>query len=76
MLSRLFSLESRLLLKIDTVEQLGDLLTKGLLRATFEYHRRKLIGWNLLSMFLRGSIGDKDGAIFLWGCTTYFLKPK
>jgi hypothetical protein len=33
------------LLKIDTVEQLGDLFTKGLPRATFEYLRRKLMGW-------------------------------
>ena len=33
------------LLKIDTVEQLGDLFTKGLSRATFEYLRKKLMGW-------------------------------
>eukprot|EP00804_Cyclotella_cryptica_P025289 CCRYP_010373-RB/>CCRYP_010373-RB protein AED:0.34 eAED:0.34 QI:0/-1/0/1/-1/0/1/0/497 len=33
------------LVKIDTVEQLGDLFTKGLTRVTFEYLRRKLIGW-------------------------------
>ena len=33
------------LLKIDTVEQLGDLFTKGLPRATFEYLRKKLMGW-------------------------------
>ncbi len=33
------------LLKIDTVEQLGDLFTKGLPRATFEYLRKKLRGW-------------------------------
>ena len=33
------------LLKIDTVDQLGDLLTKGLLRSTFEYLREKLMGW-------------------------------
>ncbi len=31
--------------KIDTVEQLGDMFTKGLPRATFEYLRRKLLGW-------------------------------
>eukprot|EP00804_Cyclotella_cryptica_P015702 CCRYP_018922-RA/>CCRYP_018922-RA protein AED:0.46 eAED:0.46 QI:0/-1/0/1/-1/0/1/0/76 len=33
------------LVKIDTVEQLGDLFTKGLTRVTFEYLRRKLLGW-------------------------------
>jgi len=33
------------LLKIDTVEQLGDLFTKGLPRATFEYLRKKLMNW-------------------------------
>lgn len=33
------------LLKIDTVEQLGDMFTKGLPRATFEYLRKKLMGW-------------------------------
>ena len=33
------------LLKIDTVEQLGDIFTKGLPRATFEYLRSKLLGW-------------------------------
>ena len=33
------------LVKIDTVEQLGDMFTKGLPRATFEYLRRKLLGW-------------------------------
>ena len=33
------------LLKIDTVEQLGDIFTKGLTRVTFEYLRKKLIGW-------------------------------
>jgi hypothetical protein len=33
------------LLKIDTVEQLGDIFTKGLPRATFEYLRKKMIGW-------------------------------
>ena len=33
------------LVKIDTVEQLGDLFTKGLTRATFEYLIRKLLGW-------------------------------
>ena len=33
------------LLKIDTVEQLGDIFTKGLPRATFEYLRKKMMGW-------------------------------
>ena len=33
------------LLKIDTLEQLGDMFTKGLPRKTFEYLRSKLMGW-------------------------------
>jgi len=33
------------LLKIDTVEQLGDIFTKGLTRVPFEYLRAKIIGW-------------------------------
>ena len=33
------------LIKIDTVEQLGDIFTKGLGRVTFEYLRKKLMGW-------------------------------
>ena len=33
------------ILKISTTEQLGDLCTKCLPRATFEYLRRKLMGW-------------------------------
>ncbi len=33
------------LLKIETLEQLGDLLTKGLARATFEYLQKKMMGW-------------------------------
>ena len=33
------------LLKIDTVEQLGDIFTKGLPQATFEYLRKKIMGW-------------------------------
>jgi hypothetical protein len=33
------------LLKIATVEQLGDIFTKGLPKATFEYLRKKLMGW-------------------------------
>ncbi len=33
------------LLKIETVEQLGDIFTKGLPRATFEYLRKKMMGW-------------------------------
>jgi hypothetical protein len=31
--------------KIETSEQLGDILTKGLPQATFEYLRSKIIGW-------------------------------
>jgi hypothetical protein len=33
------------LLKIDTVEQLGDIFTKGLVQVTFEYLWKKIIGW-------------------------------
>jgi hypothetical protein len=33
------------LLKIDTAEQLVDIFTKGLVQVTFEYLRKKLIGW-------------------------------
>eukprot|EP00804_Cyclotella_cryptica_P012151 CCRYP_009839-RA/>CCRYP_009839-RA protein AED:0.45 eAED:0.45 QI:0/-1/0/1/-1/0/1/0/80 len=33
------------LFKMDTVEQLGDMFTKGLLRPTFEHLRCKLLGW-------------------------------
>lgn len=33
------------LLKIETVEQLGDLFTKGLGRVAFEYLRKRLMGW-------------------------------
>ena len=32
-------------LKIDTVEQMVDILIKGLPRATFEYLRKKIIDW-------------------------------
>ncbi len=31
--------------KINTVDQLGDIFTKGLTRATFEYLRSKIMGW-------------------------------
>ena len=31
--------------KIETLEQLGDMFTKGLPRKTFEYLRKKLLGW-------------------------------
>jgi hypothetical protein len=31
--------------KIDTVEQLSDIFTKGLTRFVFEYLRKKIIGW-------------------------------
>ena len=33
------------LLKIDTAEQLGDIFTKALPKVTFEYLRKKLMGW-------------------------------
>ena len=33
------------LLKIDTVKQLGDFFTKGLTRTTFEYLQKKISGW-------------------------------
>ena len=33
------------LLKSDTLEQLGDMFTKGLPRKTFEYLRSNLMGW-------------------------------
>ena len=33
------------LLKIKTVEQLGDISTKGLIRGSFEYLRKKIIDW-------------------------------
>ena len=31
--------------KIDTIEQLGDIFTKGLTRVVFEYLRKKILGW-------------------------------
>jgi hypothetical protein len=31
--------------KIETLEQLGDIFTKGLTKATFEYLRVKIVGW-------------------------------
>ena len=31
--------------KIETSEQLGDIFTKGLPQATFEYLRAKIVGW-------------------------------
>ena len=33
------------LVKIETKEQLGDIFTNGLRRITFEYLRKKLMGW-------------------------------
>ena len=33
------------LLKIETVEQLGDIFTKGLLRGSFDYLQKKITGW-------------------------------
>jgi hypothetical protein len=50
------------LLKIDTIEQLGDIFTKGLARAPFEYLRLR-IGPNLSS---RGSVDIcRIGQIYL-----------
>ncbi len=31
--------------KIETSEQLGDIFTKGLTQATFEYLQAKIVGW-------------------------------
>ena len=33
------------LLKISTIEQLGDIFTKSLTKVTFEYLRKRLMGW-------------------------------
>jgi hypothetical protein len=33
------------LLKIDTVKQLGNIFTKGLTQAVFEYLQKKFMGW-------------------------------
>jgi len=33
------------LIKIETLEQLGDIFTKGLGKIPFEYLRKKLMGW-------------------------------
>ena len=33
------------LFKIDTVDKMGDIFTKGLPRATFEYLRKNNMGW-------------------------------
>ena len=33
------------LIRIETMEQLGDLFTKGLGKIPFEYLRKKLMGW-------------------------------
>ncbi len=41
------------LLKIDTVEQLGDIFTKGLVQATFEYLQKRLMGWWTWQVFPR-----------------------
>ena len=39
------------LCKINTVDQLGDIFTKGLIRVTFGYLRKKLMGWKIYSVF-------------------------
>ena len=33
------------IIKIETVEKLGDIFTKGLLRVSFEYTRKNIMGW-------------------------------
>jgi hypothetical protein len=33
------------LIKIDTIDQLGDIFTKGLTKVVFEYLRKKIVGW-------------------------------
>ena len=33
------------LLKIDTIEHLGDIFSKGILKVTFDYLCKKLMGW-------------------------------
>ena len=33
------------MLNIDTVDQLGDIFTKGLPKGNFEYLRKKIMGW-------------------------------
>ena len=35
------------LVKCPTIDQLGDIFTKGLPRATFEHLRKKLCGWSV-----------------------------
>ena len=45
------------LLKIDTTEQLGDIFTKGLVKTSFEYLGKKLMGWQIFSSTCsRGSV--------------------
>ena len=36
------------LTKIETSEKLGDIFTKGLTQATFEYLQAKIVGWWVL----------------------------
>jgi hypothetical protein len=33
------------LIKIDTIDQLEDIFTKGLTKVVFEYLRKKIVGW-------------------------------
>ena len=44
------------LVKIETKEQLRDIFTKGLGRITFEYLRKKLMGWYPRSFFSEGGV--------------------
>ncbi len=43
------------LLKIDTVKQLGDIFTKGLVQVPFEYLRKKIIGWCVMGHRAQGA---------------------
>jgi hypothetical protein len=36
------------LIKIDTIDQLRDIFTKGLTKVAFEYLRTKIVGWQSL----------------------------
>ncbi len=42
------------LLKINTVEQLGDIFTKSLIQVTFEYFWKKIIEWRVMGHKAQG----------------------
>jgi hypothetical protein len=44
------------LLKIDTVEQLGEIFTKGLVQVTFEYLWKKINGWWVMGHRAQGAL--------------------